>query len=43
MVPPRLADGWDWVDESSGDFVLQGSWCTRAAAGEPVLLRLECR
>lgn len=35
--------GWDWVDASSGDFSLRGNWCARAAAGEAVLVRLECR
>lgn len=43
VVPSQVTDGWSWVDQTSGDFVLQGSWCTRAAAGEPVLVRLECR
>ncbi len=42
-VGGELASGWDWVDQTSGDFVLQGTWCTRAAAGEPVLVKLDCR
>ncbi len=43
QVVPHGALGWDWVDASSGDLSLRGMWCERAAAGEPVRLRLECR
>ena len=35
--------GWDWVDQSSGDFTLKGTWCERAAAGEAVKVLLQCR
>lgn len=35
--------GWDWLDTTSGEFVLKGAWCERAAAGEAVLVRLQCR
>jgi hypothetical protein len=43
VVPARVADGWDWADAASGDLVLRGAWCTRAAAGEEVRVNLECR
>ena len=42
-IVPQGAQGWDWVDASSGDFSLRGRWCERAAAGEAVLLKLQCR
>ena len=35
--------GWDWVDAASGDLSLRGSWCSRAADGEEVLVHLVCR
>ena len=40
---PQGELGWDWVDASSGDLSLRGSWCGRAADGEEVLLHLVCR
>ena len=39
---PQGALGWDWVDASSGDLSLRGTWCERAAAGEAVLVHLVC-
>ena len=43
MVVPRGSTGWDWVDATSGDLSLHGMWCERAANGEPVRVRLDCR
>ena len=43
QVVPHGALGWDWVDAASGDLSLRGVWCERAAAGEAVRVRLECR
>lgn len=40
---PQGPMGWDWVDQSSGDLSLKGTWCERAAAGEPVKVLLQCR
>lgn len=42
-VVPHGALGWDWIDATSGELSLRGGWCARAAAGEVVLVRLECR
>ena len=43
QLVPQGALGWDWVDAASGDFSLREMWCERAAAGQAVLVRLECR
>lgn len=43
VVPAHAVNGWDWVDAMSGDLFLRGTWCERAAAGEPVRVRLDCR
>jgi hypothetical protein len=40
---PQGPMGWDWVDQSSGDLTLKGTWCERAAAGEAVKVLLQCR
>lgn len=40
---PQGPAGWDWIDASSGELSLKGTWCERAAAGESVLVRLQCR
>lgn len=43
LTVPQGDLGWDWIDASSGDLSLRGTWCERAAGGEAVLVHLVCR
>jgi hypothetical protein len=40
---PQGPAGWDWIDATSGELSLKGMWCERAAAGEAVLVKLQCK